>query len=155
LRTRIPELGDAVLAPLRRGSNLTLELDGNTLQLVPEDVLISTEQAAEWICGDDAGIQVAISTVLTPALIREGMSRDFVRQIQQLRKDAGLNIQDRIRIHYAADEAVVREMVAEWQPYIAEETLALTITEHSTAPSDAKSIVAGDSTARLWIEALG
>lgn len=155
LRTRIPELGDAVLAPLRRGNNLTLELDGNTLELVPEDVLISTEQAAEWICGDDAGIQVAISTVLTPALIREGMSRDFVRQIQQLRKDAGLNIQDRIRIHYAADEAVVREMVAEWQPYIAEETLALNITEHSTAPGDAKSVVAGDSTVRLWIESLG
>ena len=93
--------------------------------------------------------------MLTPALIREGMSRDLVRQIQQLRKDAGLNIQDRIRIHYAADEAVVREMVAEWQPYIAEETLALTITERSTAPSDAKSVVAGDSTVRIWIEALG
>jgi isoleucyl-tRNA synthetase len=153
LRTRIPELGDAVLAPLRRGQALTLELDGNTLELVPEDVLISTEQAAEWICGDDSGIQVAISTVLTPALIREGMSRDFVRQVQQLRKDAGLNIQDRIRIHYAAEEAVVRDMVGEWQAYISEETLALNITEHATAPDDAKSVVTGDSSVRIWIEA--
>ena len=116
-------------------------------------MLISTEQAAEWICGDDSGIQVAISTVLTPALIREGMSRDFVRQVQQLRKDAGLNIQDRIRIHYAAEEAVVRDMVGEWQAYISEETLALNITEHATAPDDAKSVVTGDSSVRIWIEA--
>ena len=107
LRTKLPELGDAVLSPLRRGENLTVEIEGSSIDLTPEDVLISTAQAAEWVCSDDSGIQVAISTVLTPELIREGMSRDFVRQVQQLRKDLNLNIQDRIRVQYhSADNAV-------------------------------------------------
>jgi isoleucyl-tRNA synthetase len=62
LRTKLPELGDAVLAPLRRGQNLTVELEGQSVDLTPDDVLVSTEQAAEWVCSDDSGIQVAIST---------------------------------------------------------------------------------------------
>jgi isoleucyl-tRNA synthetase len=133
LRTRLPELGDSVLSPLRRGQNVTVELDSQSVELSPEDVLVSTERAAEWACSDDSGIQVAISTVLTPALVKEGMSRDFVRQIQQLRKDQNLNIQDRIIIHFHSQETIVREMVNEWREYISSETLADRIEEKDSA----------------------
>ncbi|MFY8058305.1 MAG: DUF5915 domain-containing protein, partial [Planctomycetaceae bacterium] len=114
LKTSIPELGDGILAPLRRGQSVTIELQGSTIELLPEDVLISTMQAASWISADDAGIQVAISTVLTPELLREGMSRDFVRHVQQQRKDAGLNIQDRIRIFLSSEDPQVSTMIGEW-----------------------------------------
>ena len=151
LRTKLPELGDAVLAPLRRGENLTIELDGQSVDLTPEDVLISTAQAAEWVCSDDSGIQVAISTVLTPELIREGMSRDFVRQVQQLRKDANLNIQDHIRVQYHSEDNTVQAMVAEWGDYICRETLADSI-EFKTSPGvDVKSVMVGDSPVQIWI----
>ncbi len=151
LRTKLPELGDAVLAPLRRGENLTIELDGQSVDLTPEDVLISTAQAAEWVCSDDSGIQVAISTVLTPELIREGMSRDFVRQVQQLRKDANLNIQDHIRVQYHSADNTVQAMVAEWGDYICRETLADSI-EFKTSPGvDVKSVMVGDSPVQIWI----
>jgi isoleucyl-tRNA synthetase len=151
LRTKLPELGDAVLGPLRRGQNLTVELEGQTVDLTPNDVLVSTEQAAEWVCADDAGIQVAISTVLTPELIREGMSRDFVRQVQQLRKDANLNITDRIKVEYHSQDNTVQAMVAEWGDYIKGETLADGIEFSVTSPAEVKTVSVGDSQVRIWI----
>ncbi|HAV32131.1 MAG TPA: isoleucine--tRNA ligase, partial [Planctomycetaceae bacterium] len=155
LKTSIPELGDGILAPLRRGQSVTIELQGSTIELLPEDVLISTMQAASWISADDAGIQVAISTVLTPELLREGMSRDFVRHVQQLRKDAGLNIQDRIRIFLSSDDPQVGTMIGEWGPWISAETLADSIELCATAAADARSVTAGESAVQLWIAANG
>ncbi len=151
LRTRLPELGDAVLSPLRRGENLTVELEGSSVDLTPDDVLISTVQAAEWVCSDDSGIQVAISTVLTPELIREGMSRDFVRQVQQLRKDANLNIQDRIRVQYHSADNAVQVMVAEWGDYICRETLADSIDFSPSAGVGVKEVSVGDVDVSIWI----
>jgi isoleucyl-tRNA synthetase len=151
LRTKLPELGDSVLAPLRRGQNLTVELEGQSVDLTPDDVLVSTEQAAEWVCSDDAGIQVAISTVLTPELIREGMSRDFVRQVQQLRKDANLNITDRIRVQYHSEDNTVQAMVAEWGDYIRGETLADSIAFSMSPGVETKSVNVGESVVKIWI----
>ena len=142
-----------MLAPLRRGENLTVDLDGNSVDLTPDDVLVSTEQAAEWVCSDDSGIQVAISTVLTPELIREGMSRDFVRQVQQLRKDADLNITDRIKVQYHSADNSVQAMVAEWGNYICGETLADEISFSSSPGVGVKSVSVGDVAVTIWIVA--
>lgn len=153
LRTTLPEMGDAVLGPLRRGEDLTVDIDGNTIELGPDDVLISTEQAEDWVCGDEEGVQIAISTVLTEDLLRKGMSRDFVRQVQQLRKDAGLHIQDRISIEYHSEDNLVQGMVAEWGDYICGETLANGIEFAGTPSNDAKTVSVGDVAATVWITA--
>ncbi len=151
LRTKLPAVGDAVLGPLRRGANVTVDIDGNSIDLTPDDVLISTEQSAEWVCSDEGGIQIAISTLLTDDLLRKGMSRDFVRQVQQLRKDANLHIQDRICVEYHSENNLVQAMVAEWGDYICGETLADGI-EFATAPAgQAKSVSVGDVSATVWI----
>ena len=154
LRSQIPELGDDVLGPLRRGGNVSIEVEGQTVDLTPEDVLVSTEQAADWVCSDEAGVQIAISTVLTDELIRKGMSRDFVRHVQQLRKDAGLHIQDRIRIEYAAEESLVQAMVEEWSDYICGETLSDGIESSGTVPETARSVSVGDVTVTIWVAAV-
>ena len=118
--------------------------------LSPEDVLVATEQAADWAVADEPGLQIALSTVLTAELIQEGMARDFVRHVQQARKDAGLEITDRIRIGYTAgDEAAAA--VESWRDYIARETLADAI-ERGNAPADAKSVLVGDAECRVGIE---
>lgn len=145
LRTKLPELGDATLAPLRQGESLSVEIDGNTIDLTPDDVLISTEQAEDWVCADETGLQIAISTVLTDDLKRKGMSRDFVRQIQQLRKDADLHIQDRINIEYHSEDNLVQAMVTEWSDFICGETLAEGIEFVEVAPENAKIVTVGDS----------
>lgn len=151
LRKQLREWGDAVLSPLRLGEDLTIDVDGNSIELTPDDVLISTEQAADWVCGDEAGIQVAISTVLTDELRREGMSRDFVRHIQQLRKDAELDIQDRIEIQWSAEDNMLESMITEWGDYICGETLAEAVTRIQTTSETAKVVRVGDYEATVRV----
>ena len=144
LRTKLPELGDEVLSPLRRGEDLSIDVDGNRIDLTPDDVLVSTEQAADWVCADEGGIQVAMSTSLSADLIREGMARDFVRHVQQLRKDANLEIQDRIEIHWYAEDNVVEAMMEEWGNYITGETLADSIARYEAPSLEGKKVRAGE-----------
>ena len=130
IKEKLPQLPAETLAPLRAGENVTVELDGHQIVLLPEDVLIQAVQAEGWHVGEEAGLQVALNTELTPELKREGMARDFVRQVQNLRKQADLDIADRIRVYYEAasgqdgDEQTLRQMLDEWGDYIAGETLA-------------------------------
>ena len=79
------------------------------------------------------------------------MSRDFVRQVQQLRKDANLNIQDRIRVQYHSADNTVQAMVAEWGDYIRGETLAVSIEFSMSLGIGTKSVSVGESTVNIWI----
>ncbi len=87
LRTDLPQMEGKLLAPLRRGETVQVTIQGEPVTLEPADVLISTERATEWVSADDRGVQIALSTAMSPELIQEGLARDLVRQIQQLRKD--------------------------------------------------------------------
>jgi isoleucyl-tRNA synthetase len=149
IRQELPKLGGAVLAPLRSGKSVTVTFAGEEIELGPDDVMVSTEQATDWACADEGGVQIAISTVTTPELEREGMARDFVRQVQSLRKDHDLEIQDRITIEFATDDDDVANAVSEWDGYIREETLADSITCIPEAPEDVTSV--GGAKASIWI----
>lgn len=151
LREKLPTLDSSRLAPLQSGESVTLTLDGNEITLAPEDVQVGTEQAPGWVSGDDQGIQLALSTALTPALLREGMARDFIRQVQQLRKDANLEIENHIRVSYSTTEAEVITMLAEWTELIQGETLADSLVS-STAAADSKTVNVGDVKVSVWIE---
>jgi isoleucyl-tRNA synthetase len=148
----LPAVDPEVLAPLRRGESVTLSIEGTDYLLASEDVLVSTQQAADWVAADDRGVQIALSLVITPELKREGIARDFVRQVQQLRKDADLEIEDRIRIFYATDNAEVIAAIAEWSDYIRSETLADEIVRVPSAPAGVKEVLIGDVAVPVWIE---
>ena len=154
IRQKLPEVDASLLDPLRKGESVTIELDGNTLELGPDDVLVSTEQAADWASADDAGIQIALSTKLTPELEREGIARDFVRQVQQLRKDHDLEIENRIKVGYQADSEMITAALAEWNDYISGETLADEVAA-GTASGDVKTAQVGDEKVAIWIEKVG
>ena len=150
IRTELPKLDPAILAPLRSGQSVTVELGGEQIELGPDDVMVSTEQSSDWSCADEDGIQIAISTVTTPELEREGMARDFVRQVQQLRKDADLQIQDRIAVQFQSDGSEIATAITEWADYIQNETLADSI-EPGKAAADVKPVSIGDAKAQVWI----
>ncbi len=150
IRTELPKLDPAILAPLRSGQSVTVELGGEQIELGPDDVMVSTEQSSDWSCADEDGIQIAISTVTTPELEREGMARDFVRQVQQLRKDADLQIQDRITVQFQSDSSDIAAAMSDWADYIQNETLADSI-DPGEAASDVKPVSIGDAKAQVWI----
>ncbi len=154
IRTKLPEVDAALLAPLRNDQTVTITLDGNELTLEPGDVMVSTQQASDWASGDDAGIQIALSTVLTPELVEEGMARDLIRHVQQLRKDADLEENDRITIHWstASDEQqqTMLAMLGAWKSTISTETRADGIQQHDPGTT-AKQVGVGEVSIRLGI----
>ena len=155
IKTQLPSLAASHLAALQNGEAVTVTLDGHEIRLEPEDVQVTTEQAAEWHTADERGVQVALSSHLTPELIREGMARDFVRHVQQLRKDADLEIEQRIRILYATDDEDVVAAITEWAEYIRAETLADELTRVPSLPDCAKTVTIGNAKVKIQIEAAG
>ena len=123
-----------------------------TVTLLPTDIVITTQQAAEWVSTDERGVQIALSTHLTPELLQEGIARDFVRQVQQLRKDANLEIQARINVFCATDDADVLAALQSWGDYIKAETLANSIESAASSPSDSKPVSVGNAKVTIWIE---
>jgi isoleucyl-tRNA synthetase len=137
--------------PLRRGESITIPVGETEVALAPTDVLVSTQQSAGWVTAEDRGLQIALSTELTPDLVREGMARDFVRQVQQLRKDADLEIEDRIRVSHQADDSDVKQSLAEHREYIASETQADSIEPSASVPDGVKAVSIGSAKVFIWI----
>ena len=152
IRQELPALDADTLAPLRSGSAITVTIGGEEIALEPDDVLVSTEQAADWICADDRGIQIALSTVLSAELLGEGIRNDFIRHVQQARKVANLEIQDRIRVFYQTESDAVRAAITDHADYIRAETLADSLEESNDIPEGVKPVTVGDAVAFIWIE---
>jgi len=99
----------------------------NGFDLVLEDVLISSEDIPGWAVASEGGVTVALDITLTEPLKREGIARDFVNRVQNLRKDMGLEVLDKIQIEVQQDSDVVNEALQEFDTYIRTETQALTL----------------------------
>jgi isoleucyl-tRNA synthetase len=101
---------------------VSLHVDGKTVSLAPDEVLVSTEGAEGMAMAADKLVTVAIDTVLTPELKAEGLAREVVRRVQAQRKNADFNIEDRITTWYAA-EGELAAVFETWGEYIQAETL--------------------------------
>ena len=112
---------------LQAGEALTLTVDGETVSLGSDDVLVQTESRGGLAVASDKGVTVAVDTELTPELAQEGYARDLVRAINTMRKDAGLEISDRIDLSYEAAGDVAAALV-NFADYVKQETLALALT---------------------------
>ena len=121
---QIKELPEAELRTLERTKSLMLTVDGVTCTLTPEDVEIVREDVAGWVVETDGGLTVALDTRLDEGLLAEGNAREFVNRVQNLRKDAGLAVTDRIAIFYRANPSVTAQL-EQMRGYITQETLAV------------------------------
>ena len=121
----------AIVRNMRTGQPLSL--DG--FELAPTDVLVTVEAAEGWAAAEDAGYVALIDARLTPDLVSEGLARELVRRLQDLRREAGLDVSDRILVTWRGDGAI-REVFATHGGYISEETLALSL-EDADAPEGA------------------
>ena len=97
--------------------------------LVLEDVLISSEDIAGWAVAAEAGITVALDITLTDELKKEGIARDFVNRIQNIRKDMGLQVLDKIMIEVEKDghDEAITSALNDYKEYISSETQALSM----------------------------
>ena len=113
----------AVVERVRAGLPVFLTVDGEAVELAPEEVLVQTQPAAGLAVSADKGVTVAVDAAITPELRAEGMAREIVRRVQTMRKNAGLSIDDRIMTYFVADGGLADVMTL-WGEYIRAETLS-------------------------------
>jgi isoleucyl-tRNA synthetase len=133
---------------LQAGLPLRLELapgeaggvGGEEVELAPEEVLVREEAREGLAVASERGLAVAVDTVLTPGLVAEGLAREVVRRVQNLRKEVGFDLDDRIVTTYQADGELA-EAIEAWRDFIAAETLSV---ELRAGPPDEGVLVGED-----------
>jgi isoleucyl-tRNA synthetase len=118
--------GAAIAASCAAGQSFTVHAAGEELTFAPDDVLIETASAEGYVSAREGGYLVALDTRLDDDLRREGLVRELVRTVQEARKQAGLQVSDRIRLRITGS-AAVQQVLADprFRDYIREETLTL------------------------------
>jgi isoleucyl-tRNA synthetase len=112
-------------AKVQEGQPFELLFGTESFTLDPADVVVSQKAPDGWAGVEDRGTQVLIDSRITEALKREGMARDVTRQVQDLRKTANLEMEDRIELYLRADSDTLRQAIDAHRDYIAAETLTV------------------------------
>jgi isoleucyl-tRNA synthetase len=120
---KIKNFSSGEISQIEKGDSVNFDVDGESLSVSKDDVEILSEQIAGWIVESESGVTVAVDTQLTPELISEGLAREFVNRIQNMRKDAGFLVTDKIRIAFSGNPEF-ESSINSFTNYIAIETLA-------------------------------
>jgi len=139
--------GVAIAAAVARGDTQEFDIDGKTLSFEPEALLVETESAEGFACAEEQGYLAGLDTSLNEQLIREGMARELIRIVQDTRKQAGLEVSDRIELMIDGD-SLVTEAIAEHRDSIMAETLS---TEWRWPEENAGLRVAGELGKNAWV----
>jgi isoleucyl-tRNA synthetase len=118
---------EAIGARAMAGEPVELCVNDESITLAPDDLIVARLPTAGIAVASDNDCLVALDTTLTQELIHEGMARDFVRHVQDLRKKANFDVSDRIIVHYGA-EGEAGDAIARHADYIRQETLAAALT---------------------------
>lgn len=98
--------GTAAKADLDANGAIKFEVNGDSVELTADDLLIDTVQKEGFFAVSDYGVTVVLDTELTPELIEEGYVRELISKIQTMRKDAGFEVMDRIRIYVGENDSI-------------------------------------------------
>ncbi|MCL2702155.1 MAG: isoleucine--tRNA ligase [Defluviitaleaceae bacterium] len=141
----LPQIGEALaaqsgggfLARLREGG-VTLNISDNEVHLTEEDVLVAEARGEDFAADTGKGVTVALDMRLTPELIEEGFVREVVSKLQNMRKEAGFNVVDKIRVGFKAS-GVLSGVISRNADFIMSEVLAVTVSEGADTDGFAKS----------------
>jgi len=125
---RIQQMTAEEISQLEKQGSLAVEVEGQPVTLMPDDVEIRTDDLPGWLVATDGPLTVALDVTLTDELRQEGLARELVNRLQNLRKDSGLEVQDKIRVTLADAQPELTAAVAAFGDYIRTETQALALT---------------------------
>jgi isoleucyl-tRNA synthetase len=115
------------IAAIETAAEYPLALSSGTVALLPDDVEIMSEDLPGWLVASEGKLTIALDVTVTDVLRREGIARELVNRIQNLRKDSGFDVTDKIAITLQRHEFIA-EAVATFKDFIAAQTLAVAIT---------------------------
>lgn len=129
----------------------TGRLSKGGFELTPDDVLISSEDIPGWSVASDGLLTVALDITVTDALRKEGIARDFVNRVQNLRKEMGMEVLDKIQVAVERDSDLVNAALSEFSHYIQTETQAVALSLMPTV-AEAVAIELDDITLKVKIK---
>jgi isoleucyl-tRNA synthetase len=130
-----------------QGGPYTVEVEGQTFELAPDEIVVAYDGPANLMCASAEGTFMALDTSITPELQREGVARDFNRLVQDLRKTSGLQISDRIVLKYDAPEPIA-EAISAHAGYLSKELLAERIERSGAKEGGTKLSLGGEE---IWV----
>ncbi len=143
----------AQLAAGLRDGTASVQVDGETVALTPEEVVVTETPRTGWAVASGAGETVALDLEITPELRRAGLVREAVRLVQDARKTSGLEVSDRIELWWAA-EGDLAQALEEGSARLAEEVLAVSVVEGGPV-ADLKEHADADLGLRFWLRVAG
>ncbi len=157
----IPEIKEALLKEnsvrtalkVKSGKNITLKIDGKQIELLPEEILIDIKNREGLGVESDGQMTVGLSTVLSPELLEEGFCRELVHQIQNLRKEAGFEIEN--TINTAIGEGIKEGILKKFKNYIMKETLSRSLSGDFEKDMFLKEVRVNDKNIKIGIKVVG
>jgi len=140
---RLRDLTSEEISRLQIQGTLLLNINGAEYTIDANDVEILHEDIQGWLVETDGSLTVALDTALTDELIDEGLAREFVNRVQNLRKDSGFEVIDRIRIRHNSSERLIKAL-NRMTEYVKQETLALELQAISSEDAQKLSIKSED-----------
>ena len=119
----VGEMSQEAIAELERNGSYTFNLDGTPAVVETADVEIYSEDIPGWLVANEGKLTVALEVTVTEALRREGIARELVNRIQNIRKNSGFEITDKIHI-VLSKNSVTDDAVNEYNTYICNQVLA-------------------------------
>lgn len=144
--------GAHLLKELDERGQITLEVDGETVNLTPDEVEVRITAKPGYAAANDKGVVVVLATELTPELVAEGTARDLVRLVQDTRKDKGCEFTDRIEVGIETDDETVQAAVEQFADYIAGETLSVSVKLGPIAGVEPIDVKLGDAAIQLYLK---
>ena len=114
------------ISAIETSDESSIVVDGETLTVTPADFIITSEDMPGWLVTTEGKLTVALDITVTEELKREGVARELVNRIQNIRKEADFAVTDKIRVEIEAKEAVVDSLSA-WADFVGQQTLALEV----------------------------
>lgn len=129
---QITAMDQKQIAQFELSGGFDVLLDGTAVSLTLEDVEILSEDIPGWLVATEDGLTVALDITITDDLKMEGLARDVVNRIQNLRKDKGLEVQDKISVVFESTDALMSTAIEKNKQYIQRETQAVELVNGST-----------------------
>lgn len=148
----IKELNKSQIKELENNGRIELNIDGEKVEILKDDVDIYSENIKGWVVESDGVITVALDTELTEELINEGFAREFVNRVQNMRKEANFEVTDRIRIFFKTESERLKKAVFALSDYIKNETLAVELSDDFKPAEYVKSWDVNDEPCEISIE---
>ena len=114
------------ISQLDKAGSIGIVISGNSITLSLEDVEISSQDIEGWLVANSNGITVALDITISGELKQEGIARELVNRIQNIRKDSGFEVTDKIQVHLQKNSNL-EEAVKANEAYIKSETLTETL----------------------------